>query len=132
MSHGVTTGFQVYFLWNAIYPLVPQVPNALDKLADRGGNQYRACFSDYSTMEGNMMNMAINQRRWLLRVQSGDSETLTHRPVEVPAQNIPPEIQPQKRTQEAPQSSQTPQVQSSQTLTEVPQPTEQPLKSGDV
>jgi hypothetical protein len=66
-----------------------------------------------------MTNMAVNQRRWLLRMQSGDPEIPTQRPVEIPDPNPPAELQPQHRPQEAPQSPQTPEIQPSQTPPEV-------------
>lgn len=49
-----------------------------------------------------MMNITFYQYRSLLQMQNGQPEIPTHRPVEVPDQNIPPEIQPQQRPQEAP------------------------------
>lgn len=79
-----------------------------------------------------MMNITFDQHRSLLQMQNGQPEIPTHRPVEVPDQNVPPEIQPQQRPQEAPPSPETPQIQPSETPTEVPEPTEQPVRPGDV
>jgi hypothetical protein len=79
-----------------------------------------------------MTNMAVNQRRWLLRMQSGDSELPIQRPVEVPDQNIPPELEPQQRPQEASQPSQTPQIRPSQTPTEISQSAESAVKSDNL
>lgn len=78
-----------------------------------------------------MTNMAVNQRRWLLRMQNGNSEIPAYRPVGVPDQNISPELQPQQRPQEIPQYSQTLQAQPSQTSTEMSQSTEPTTKSGN-
>lgn len=62
-----------------------------------------------------MTNMAVNQRRWLLRMQSSDSQMSTHQPVEVPDQHIPSKHQLQQRTKRTPQSPPTQQLQLAKT-----------------
>jgi hypothetical protein len=79
-----------------------------------------------------MINTAINQRRWLLRTQASTPEIPAPRPVEVPGQDLPPDIQPAQRPQEAPPLPEEPQIQPSETPVEVPQPMEQPSKFGAV